>query len=446
MERWSGTLFDESQTEYALESPNAMGYCQMNVRQPHAPWLPIRAPQPAEGILIAICAIHMGIPFLFLEPDEDAEHYDALVEDAYNRHRNHVEPIGIFSRSSGSSGRVKLIPRTLNSWLSSFEAHRDAFNLDRTNAWLILGNTGFSATVYHGLLGLFYGKRIYLQGSLSPSTTLQLIQTCSIDTLLSVPTRFGLLLKTAARKACEESSASPLSIIELPMLYSLKTVITVGEVLSHRVNQLATTHLPFAKLWHYYGAAELGQVAFCSYHAQALEPQLLGQPFKGVSVEIDSEGNILVHSPYLAMDYQAPATVYDKGYLSSDLLYFKGRVDLQFNRHGKKYNLEDLHKRLSKTATISAFWIERLKDPNQDNALEAYQLHLLVEVARTEDHCERLEFPAAPSDVQSIGEMVQGWCKSYFSPKALLIYHEAAHTSGGKMAWHKMHPDLVLKR
>lgn len=471
MNLWTGKLLGEGLETLELFPSTAETYVRTHQRcplplasnPPHtadAPkgplWVPLIAQHPAEGIALALAAIKAQIPFLFLEAEETPENFDGAIADAFERHRSNALSIGLFSRSSGSSGRVKLIPRTLKSWVDSFEAHREAFNLDHTHVWLIPGHTGFSATVYHALLGLHLGKRVVLQGSLSPQVTLKLIQDADVDTLLTVPTRLGIILKAAARNACETSPKiqseepysppphlshfSPLSILACDPLKSLNHVITVGEVLAPKVLELAEKLLPQAQLWHYYGAAELGQVAYCSYQALAQAPRLLGHPFKDVAVSVDDQSNIVVSSPYLALDYPAPATVYDKGEWRVDQLFFKGRVDLQFNRHGRKYNLEPLSLKLSQHPLLTNFWIERIPDPHQSQALEAYALHLLIEVATTEDACERYERPATADAIKATVAEIQQWCKSAFSPRTIYVYHHAAHTSGGKIAWHRMTP------
>lgn len=446
MLRLKGILIDEAQNPLPEASESCIAYIEAHRRLHSTPWLPIQVQEPAKGIQIAAHALDIGLPFLILEPDESPEDFDLAIESAYEKHTH----IGLFSRSSGSSGRVKLIPRTLESWVLSFEAHCRAFDLHESKTWLICGNTGFSATIYHALLGLYLGKTVYVQGSLSTATTISLIQNHQIDTLLTVPTRLGILLKAAARNACEAQLSveriSLFSTLTCDPLIGLERVVTVGEVLSPRVRTLALEMLINTALYHYYGAAELGQVAYCSYQELAQMPRLLGHAFYQVSYAVDLDGNIQVNSPYLALDYPAPATVFDKGEIRDGLLFFKGRVDLQFNRHGKKHNLEALSQRLAEHPKLSAYWIERIPDPHQDMALEAYNLHLLIELTTGSSQCERYERPTDPQELEPIIQQVHNWCKEDFSPKSILIYHQAGHTSGGKLSWHRMQPDRIIKR
>ena len=151
-----------------------------------------------------------------------------------------------------------------------------------------------------------------------------------------------------------------------------------------------------------------------------------------MSIAIDEAGNIRVDSPYLAMDYTDFATVYDKGYLVGQELYFIGREDLQFNRHGRKFNLEPLKNHLLQDPQIHDFTIQRTTEFHKETALEAYHLHLLVD--------------SSLISTELLVERVQNCCKVGLSPLSMRIYEKGHYTSGGKIAWHKMTPVCILPR
>ncbi len=409
----TGKIFDESGKHITMAiSPTGENIKSLSAYRDH--WLPIENQTPWVAISHALEALQYGLPFMFLAPGETPEMFDALVLEAIQRQQLSCEvnqvPISLFSRSSGSSGRPKLVARTFDSWLASFEAHQIAFNLEGTKRWLVPGSPVYSATIYHCFLGLYLGKDVYLQGSLSPRITSNLITRYQLDTLLTVPTRLGLILNAFEIKdsASATTSAPPSDTI-------LRTVITVGERLTLKTAVLTKQVCFNADCWHYYGASELGQVTFASYEAIIQEPTLLGIPFKEVLVTQDSQSNIIVSSPYCALNYGSFATVYDKGFWDGERLYFKGREDLQINRYGRKINLEPLQELLLALPEVKDCWIAPTP------TLDQYHLHLFL--SHFDKHIE--------SDIQDISGGFSPPIKTHF-------YIKPVYSAGGKLSWHSM--------
>jgi long-chain acyl-CoA synthetase len=448
----TGRLYDESGL-LVYDPQNRPNIQLIKEHMGSLKWLPIVSHTPWQGLKSALLALDAGIPFMFLEPGEMPSKFTEAIDGAIERHG--VEKIDFFSRTSGSSGRVKIMPRTMTSWLESFEAHREAFDLNQTTNWLIPGLTGFSATVYHALLGLYLGKNVYLQASLSPKTSLSLISQYAIDTLMTVPTRLSIIVKVGSRQHCEEkltldpdkynlhhmiSSIEPAQLFShldahegLPGLCGLTRIVTVGEVLLPSIIKLVLASAPLAKCYHYYGASELGQVAYSGYEGILRTPDLLGQPFKNVTISINSDGDIVVNSPYTALDFPSPATVNDKGRWDGHNLYFAGRVDLQFNRHGRNISLDPLRDYLAQLQDVTAFWIERV-------GLDGYNLHLLMETAHGQDVCERLERTSSPENTDNVLKEIQHQARQLLAPLEIIQYKEAAYTTGGKLFWYGMQP------
>lgn len=284
-------------------------------------------------------------PFLFLDEGEAPLNVDPPKGSG----------MYFYSRSSGTSGRPKLIARTLESWTQSYQVHMAAFDLQACDHWLIPGHIIYSSNFYHTLLGHAYHKTVTNLPPKAIKSIKDHLVNKGVDALLTTPSLLFLILK--------QERTYP----------NLKRVVTVGERLPQPLLRKALEAFPHARCYHYYGAGELGQIAYTTYQDLQGSPNLLGKPFDKVNITIDADHNILVDSPFTACDYHPPATVYDKGELSHGLLYFLGRDDDQLNVYGKKISLQAIRNILDGLDGLYAYHLTRLTLDDK----EAYDLKVI---------------------------------------------------------------------
>lgn len=353
-------------------------------------WTAIPHGHPERVLLSIIECIHDNQVFVVLYPNENPEEVKPQIDKLLTELA--PERIDFFMRSSGSSGRPKFVARTLDSWIRSFSAHRDAFGLSSTKSVFIPGPMVYSANLYHSLLSVWLHQKVYLCQSTHTATQIKAIQTYAIDTLFTVPTRLDLLFRTEHN------------------LVSIKKIITVGERLQSQTIRFVIRN-PHVEAYHYYGASELGQVSFATYDEILHHSALLGRPFDGVKIGISKTKDIIVTSEYAAIGYKDQGTVFDKGDLIGGLLYFKGRTDEQLNHYGRKIDLTPVRELLQDQPSVKGYCLRLHTSAKKEH----YSIHIHSDEKLNE------------SVVQSIHRI--------HKPSHITYYKSVVLTSAGKCDW-----------
>jgi acyl-CoA synthetase (AMP-forming)/AMP-acid ligase II len=197
--------------------------------------------------------------------------------------------------TSGTSGPIRSVVRTTDSWVSSFDA---------------IG----------ALTGLTSGSRVWVPGPLTATMNL-------FAAVHAVFAGAALVEDPAHATHAQLTPGALASCLDSVPMRGL-TVVVAGDRLSPGLHDRAVA--AGVRVRHYYGAAELSFVAWGA-HAEDL------RPFPGVEVRV-REDVVWVRSPYLCAGYEGPAgplcrdddgfaTVGDRGVLRDGRLVVRGRDD-----------------------------------------------------------------------------------------------------------------------
>lgn len=233
-----------------------------------------------------------------------------------------VQPHDLFLGilSSGSSGKPKLIWKDYQAWFSAFPHQSKVFDLQSSDALLLIDALAYSANANAALHMLWLGGTVVF-------TSVKALPQAQDSTVTAV-----FLVPSHARIWCSyQKSAWP----------AIRSFFTAGEKLDQTLAKKIKEILPQATLTEYYGAAELGHIAYHQNEDIEGHPQLVGKPFPGVQIQLQG-GQIYVQSPYISPEYRAIRTVGDRGMWAGDALVLLGREGRLFNRRGLNIWAEEI--------------------------------------------------------------------------------------------------------
>ncbi|MFN4085168.1 MAG: AMP-binding protein [Spirosomataceae bacterium] len=226
--------------------------------------------------------------------------------------------VGILS--SGSTGQPKLIWKDYQSWLSAFPAQSEVFGLHESDVLYLVDALAYSANANAALHMLWCGGTLHF----TPVKDLAKPLPGEVTSLFLVPSH--------ARIWVQHQSTPQIQ---------LTSFFTAGEKLESTLASQLLRLLPNATLTEYYGAAELGHIAYHQNQSLVENPHQVGSPFPGV--EITLQGNqIYVQSPYISPDYRSIRTVGDLGVWENGALVLLGRQGRMFNRRGLNILAEEI--------------------------------------------------------------------------------------------------------
>lgn len=210
--------------------------------------------------------------------------------------------------SSGTSGVPKAFTRTRESWRISFEQSTSYFGLTPQDVTLAPGPLAASMNLYALGESLYSGSTFVALPSFSPDAALESIRHDAVTRLVLVPTVLSLIANRGLA-----TGQGPGSVI---------SIVCAGSALSGAVIEQVRQWAPAARIYQYYGAAELGFVTAGLVGEPDLEspespqtPEMtaVGHSFPGVELAVldpagvaaqpGSIGDIYVHSPYVSQGY-----------------------------------------------------------------------------------------------------------------------------------------------
>lgn len=222
--------------------------------------------------------------------------------------------------SSGSTGQPKLIWKDYQAWMAAFPEQTSVFGLHASDELLVVDALAYSANANAALHMLWLGGTVCFSS----------VKALSQDVSPSVTSIF--LVPSHARIWCA-SQKEPCS--------SIRSFFTAGEKLEVGLAKQLRTILPHAVLTEYYGAAELGHIAYHQNEEICQFPHRVGRPFPGVDIQL--KGNqIYIQSSYISPEYREIRTVGDMGALEDGSLVLLGRQGRLFNRRGLNIWAEEI--------------------------------------------------------------------------------------------------------
>ncbi|MFZ3582003.1 ANL family adenylate-forming protein [Loktanella sp. DJP18] len=208
------------------------------------------------------------------------------------------EGSGLLCETSGSSGRPKVIRRSVGSWQASFAVNSVALGLGPQDCVAVFSGFGASLALYGALEGAHHGASLVSLATTPPQHWASTLADHGDATLYITPTQLALLCKPGR------------------ILPDVRHILVGGGTLSPAAAAAARTICPAARLTQFYGAAE---TSFVTWTDDATPPGSVGKPYPGVTLRLDDDGLIWVRSPYLFEGYAAGSsadTRWSDGFLS----------------------------------------------------------------------------------------------------------------------------------
>lgn len=236
--------------------------------------------------------------------------------------------------TSGSTGEPKAVLRAHDSWLQSFELMSELFGAPQRAA--VAGSLSFSGVLISALHTLHEGGELWLLPRTPERRTLELMDRERITSAFMVP---------ALLRALAERSGRRVSAREI-------TLVTAGARLDIRTRAALAGTFPAARLFEYYGSAEMGFVTYMDPGAGSERPDSVGRLCPGVECELRGEdgtaaprGVLYARSPYQFSGYAGEEPVPPGGWVtagdwaefdSGGYLYLLGRSEERINVGGLK--------------------------------------------------------------------------------------------------------------
>ncbi len=209
-------------------------------------------------------------------------------------------------RTSGSSGKPKVIRRSAASWIASFVANQKLFDLGAADVYAVLGGFETSLSLYAVSEGLHHGADILALGGYSIRAQKEALRAFKASILYATPTQLRLLAR-------DRSEA----------INSIRLILCGGGRLDQETRRLALSLFPNSTFYEFFGAAE---TSFITLSDQSTPESSVGGAYPQVEIDLRN-GELWVRSPYLFKDYAeggSDDTRWDEGFLSiGEMAYFR---------------------------------------------------------------------------------------------------------------------------
>lgn len=227
--------------------------------------------------------------------------------------------------SSGSTGTPKVIWRDHTSWTNSFSVQCEIFRVSGEDTLFIAGSLVYTANLNACVHMLAEGGTVVVGAGSRPRGWRQEMAANAVTAVCMVPAHYNMLLKTTSES-----------------LLTVRSLVAAGARLTPDTVQRLQMRFPAATIIAYYGASELGHVAYLNGDELLKKPGAAGKLFPGVKVSF-KDNEIWVQSDYLAPAYRPEGTAGDLGRMDDDgFLYVLGRKSGLINSGGVKVIPEQL--------------------------------------------------------------------------------------------------------
>ena len=264
-----------------------------------------------------------------VEEKHEAKFLDSDISKEENLIFPSIKDTDIFlgALSSGTTGHNKVIWRDHKSWTSAFKHQSDVFHISSKDTVFLVGSLSYTANLNSAMHILNEGGSIVFSKNIYPKTWITEIEKNNVSSIFMVPAHYRLLLKEITEN-----------------ILKVKSLLSAGDKLDIETVNLLKEKFPKAHICEYYGASELGHVAYINFR-ENFKIGSVGKSFPEVEFWID-EDLVWVKSPYIAPDFRPKATVGDIGRIDEEgNLYLLGRKNHTINKGGVKilpYNIENV--------------------------------------------------------------------------------------------------------
>lgn len=281
---------------------------------------------PLEQLVTFLAALSLSIKPVICHPNLSPEVRLALASEASASDLRLEADFGILT--SGTSGKPKILWRTMSSWVDFFAEQNRIFHINQKTALFLKGNFSFSGNLNMALAVLYEGGQLIISDKPSPRSWMQLCQTCQVSHLYLLPSLLQVL-------------ASHLNSRDLDLSY----IISSSQTLPVPLIRDLYDRQPTCDIIVFYGASELSFISWCKGREILDNPNLVGRAFKNVQIKLKNN-KIYVTTPYAAVGVRCPYTVEDYGHFSKAGLILEGRPSDWANYAGTKLHLPTIRQKL----------------------------------------------------------------------------------------------------
>ncbi|KJZ19178.1 AMP-binding protein [Loktanella sp. S4079] len=315
----------------------------------------------------------------------------------------------LLCETSGSSGRPKVIRRTPESWIKSFEINADHFDVSPNDIYATLGSLGHSLTLYATTEALHLGADLCALERKRPQRQIEALRDLNVTVLYATPTQLSLLIK----------GAFAAGVRHLP---SVRRVFSGGGKLELALRTKLHPLFPNAKVFEFFGASETSFVSITDGDAPAGS---VGKLYPGVAVTVDTTigadaGELWISSPYLFDGYEgdnhpdtqwrgSALSIGEMGYIDKDgFLFLCGRKNRMVTIADVNVFLEGVEQAVMQLTSVDQCAVVAAPDEMRGHRLVCFVQSEGNDMnAKTiRDHCRHhLPPQSVPNDIRFLDEL-----------------------------------------
>lgn len=335
--------------------------------------------------------------------------------------------------TSGSSGRQKGYTRNHRSWLESFRAAEEAFNITAEDCFFAPGPFCHSLSLFAAVHALHIGATVYITERFDAGKAADILKNEPITLIYAVPTMI-YAITNVCKKANEQ-------------IRTLQKVIVSGSKWEAEQKKLTKEVFPSAERFEFYGASELSFISYVNEKVFAENPKSIGIPFPGVNIRIvnakgeslpsGAVGEVFVKSDFVFSGYvNAPelndevfngdyVTVGDIGYIDENgYLLLAGRKKNMIISGGLNIYPEEVEEVLKNHPFVKEAVVAGISDPYWGEKLTAF-----------------IEWEGK-ADTDSLDAYCRTELPAYKCPKEYIAVESFPMTASGKVARNEFHQTI----
>ncbi|GGH21072.1 AMP-binding protein [Paenibacillus segetis] len=336
---------------------------------------------------------------------------------------NHTNELLFIGFTSGTTGVPKGYMRTHVSWMKSFEATSEAFQLNSMEHIVAPGPFVHSLSLFAIMQSLNRGATFHILKDFNAGKLLQLCDQIPDMILFVVPTMIEALLHHA-----------------IPGQSQIQALISSGGKWSEISKSRCKDVFVGAKLYEYYGSSEASYISYFDIQSE-IKPNSVGKPFSGVQISIRNEfgqevplggiGQLYIRSDMMFKGYyqlpeETEAVFRDGWLITGDImymdhegyLYLTGRSKNRMVSGGLNIFPEEVESVLQQIPEISEVMVLGVPDDywgEQVIALVKWSGQLRLTTEDIKNYCRQ-------------------YLAMYKAPKQIITVDEFIYTSSGKIA------------
>lgn len=372
------------------------------------------------------------VPEIITFRHEDEGSYDLWIKDfSAEAEMDETNELLFVGFTSGTTGTPKGFKRTHVSWIKSFEATGEAFELDQFEHMIAPGPLVHSLSLFAFMQSLYSGATFHMVQQFNAREMLELCENFPHAILFVVPTMIESMMQQ-----------------RIPAQLKIQAIISSGGKWTEASKQRSKEVFKGTKIYEYYGSSEASYISYLNVYDEH-KMNSIGKPFSGVEVSIRDEydqevpvgvvGQLYIRSEmmFTGYDHQPEETskVFQDGWLilgdvvymdEDGYLYLAGRSKNMMVTGGLNVFPEEIESVLLQLPEIHEVMVLGMPYP--------YWGDLVTALVKWNGP-ERLS-------IDEIKQYCRQHLATYKAPKKLITVNEFIYTSSGKLARQAMKDDM----